>query len=66
MQSYLELLASDDIFALFKRERKLGTNFFQWNCSMCVPKAAYRGENVLHHLFQIIRAAKPAISDCVV
>ena len=66
MQSYLELLNSDDIFALFKSERKLGTNFFQWNCSVCVPKAAYRGENVLHYLFQIVRAAQPAISDCVV
>ena len=41
MQSYLELLNSDDIFALFKSD-KLGTNFFQWNCSVCVPKAAYR------------------------
>ena len=66
MQSYLELLNSDDIFALFKSERKLGTNFFQWNCSVCVPKAAYRRENVLHYLFQIVRAAQPAISDCVV
>jgi len=33
-------LESDDIFALFKSERKLGTNFFQRDRRMRVPKPA--------------------------